>query len=147
MFSRQDYQYFKKAKEISKNSDFNKIHIGCIAVYQGNIIGVGYNSNKTHPVQKYYNKYRNNRIYCGYLAPKLHAEISCLNTIRFMDINFSKVKLYIYRSRKDQEYGLSHPCPSCMAAIKDLGIKHIYYTTNDGFAYEETENNKYEKII
>ena len=57
MFSRQDYQYFKKAKEISKNSDFNKIHIGCIAVYQGNIIGVGYNSNKTHPVQKYYNKY------------------------------------------------------------------------------------------
>lgn len=50
MFSRQDYQYFKKAKEISKNSDFNKIHIGCIAVYQGNIIGVGYNSNKTHPV-------------------------------------------------------------------------------------------------
>lgn len=67
MFSRQDYQYFKKAKEISKNSDFNKIHIGCIAVYQGNIIGVGYNSNKTHPVQKYYNKYRNNRIYCDIL--------------------------------------------------------------------------------
>lgn len=147
MFSRQDYQYFKKAKEISKNSDFNKIHIGCIAVYQGNIIGVGYNSNKTHPVQKYYSKYRNNRIYCGYLAPKLHAEISCLNTIRFMDINFSKVKLYIYRSRKDQEYGLSRPCPSCMAAIKDLGIKHIYYTTNDGFAYEEMENITYEEII
>lgn len=147
MFSRQDYQYFKKAKEISKNSDFNKIHIGCIAVYQGNIIGVGYNSNKTHPVQKYYNKYRNTRIYCGYLAPKLHAEISCLNTIRFMDINFSKVKLYIYRSRKDQEYGLSRPCPSCMAAIKDLGIKHIYYTTNDGFAYEEMENITYEEII
>ena len=147
MFSRQDYQYFKKAKEISKNSDFNKIHIGCIAVYQGNIIGVGYNSNKTHPVQKYYNTYRNNRIYCGYLAPKLHAEISCLNTIRFMDINFSKVKLYIYRSRKDQEYGLSRPCPSCMAAIKDLGIKHIYYTTNDGFAYEEMENITYEEII
>ena len=139
MFSRQDYQYFKKAKEISKNSDFNKIHIGCIAVYQGNIIGVGHNSNKTHPVQKYYNKYRNNRIYCGYLAPKLHAEISY--------INFSKVKLYIYRSRKDQEYGLSRPCPSCMAAIKDLGIKHIYYTTNDGFAYEEMENITYEEII
>lgn len=64
-----------------------------------------------------------------------------------MDINFSKVKLYIYRSRKDQEYGLSRPCPSCMAAIKDLGIKHIYYTTNDGFAYEEMENITYEEII
>lgn len=77
---------------------------------------------------------RNNNIGC--FAAKLHAEINCLNSIRHMDINFSKVKLYIYRSRCDQEYGMSRPCPSCMAAIKDLGIRHIYYTTNDGFAYE-----------
>ena len=26
-----------------------------------------------------------------------------------------------------------------MAAIKDLGIKHIYYTTNDGYGYEYVE--------
>lgn len=39
------------------------------------------------------------------------------------------------------------PCPSCMAAIKDLGIRHIYYTTNDGYAYEEVENNRLEEII
>ena len=51
-------------------------------------------------------------------------------------IDFSKVKLYIYRKRNDKPYGMSRPCPSCMAAIKDLGIKHIYYTTNEGFAYE-----------
>lgn len=76
----------------------------------------------------------NNNIGC--FAAKLHAEINCLNSIRHLDINFSKVKLYIYRSRCDQEYGMSRPCPSCMAAIKDLGIRHIYYTTNDGFAYE-----------
>lgn len=38
-------------------------------------------------------------------------------------------------------------CPSCMAAIKDLGIRHIYYTTNDGYAYEEVENNRLEEII
>ena len=31
---------------------------------------------------------------------------------------------------------MSRPCPSCMAAIKDMGIKHIYYTTNDRCAYE-----------
>ena len=52
---------------------------------------------------------------------------------------FSKVKLYIYRIRKDQPFGLSRPCPSCMAAIKDLGIKDIYYTTNDGYVYERIE--------
>ena len=64
------------------------------------------------------------------------AEINCLNSIRYLDINFSKVKLYIYRKRKSAKYGMCRPCPSCMAAIKDLGIKHVYYTTDEGFVYE-----------
>jgi hypothetical protein len=29
-----------------------------------------------------------------------------------------------------------------MAAIKDLGIRDIYYTTNDGYAYERIENRE-----
>lgn len=73
------------------------------------------------------------------MLPKLHAEINCINSIRNLDINFSKVKLYIYRIRKDQPFGLSRPYPSCMAAIKDLGIKDIYYTTNGGYVYERIE--------
>ena len=51
------------------------------------------------------------------------------------------MKLYIYRIRKDQPYGMARPCPSCMAAIKDIGIKDIYYTTNDGFSYEYLDKN------
>lgn len=87
-------------------------------------------------MQKFYNKYREQS---DTMLPKLHAEISCINSIRNLDINFTKVKLYIYRIRKDQPFGLSRPCPSCMAAIKDLGIKDIYYTTNDGYVYERLE--------
>ena len=124
--------YFKKASKIAEVSDFDKINIGCIAVYQGTIIGVGFNTNKTHPIQKKYNRYRNGEDF----IPKLHAEINCLNSIRHLDINFTKVKLYIYRKRKTAKYGMCRPCPSCMAAIKDLGIKNIYYTTNDGYVYE-----------
>lgn len=70
------------------------------------------------------------------MLPKLHAEINCINSIRHLDINFSKVKLYIYRIRRDRLFGLSRSCPSCMVAIKDLGIKDIYYTTNDGYVHE-----------
>lgn len=70
----------------------------------------------------------------------MHAEIHCLNVIRNMDINFAKVKLYIYRIRKDQEFGLAKPCATCMAAIKDLGIRQIYYTTDDGYVFEKLEN-------
>lgn len=132
MLTRSDMHYFCKASQIADFSDFAKINIGCVAVYQGNIIGVGFNTNKTHPLQKKYNRYRNGENF----TPKLHAEINCLNSIRHFNINFSKVKLYIYRKRRDIIHGMCRPCPSCMAAIKDLGIRNVYYTTNDGYVYE-----------
>ena len=134
-----DYKFFSKAKQVAQVSDFAKIHVGCVAVYQGTIIGIGCNTNKTHPIQKYYNKFREEQE-VDILLPKLHAEINCLTSIRHMGINFSKVKLYIYRIRKDSRFGMCRPCPSCMAAIRDLGIKNIYYTTNDGYVHEKLKN-------
>jgi len=136
MITKSDYKYFNKARQAAMVSDYYKTHIGCVAVYQSSIIGIGCNCNKTHPAQKFYNKYRK---YSEMMLPKLHAEISCINSIKHLDINFSKVKLYIYRIRRDQPFGLSKPCPSCMAAIKDLGIRDIYYTSNDGFVCERIE--------
>ena len=144
MIGRNDYKYFAKAKQIANESDYEKTHVGCIAVYQNKIIGSGCNSNKTHPIQKFYNQYR---FSSDSLLPKIHAEINCINSIKSLDINFSKVKLYIFRIRRDQPLGLSRPCPSCMAAIKDLGIKDIYYTTNDGFAYEKIEKDNTGGIV
>ena len=139
MFSNSDYKYFNKAHQIATISDYKKTHVGCVAVYQGQVIGLGCNCNKTHPIQKKYNRYRKPS---DSMLPKLHAEINCLNQIKHMDINFSKVKLYIYRIRKDQPFGMARPCPSCMAAIRDLGVRNIFYTTNDGYAHEKLE--KYE---
>ena len=139
MISNTDYRYFKKARQVALISDYQKVHIGCVAVYQGNIISIACNTNKTHPMQKYYNRYREES---DVMIPKLHAEINCLNQLKHLNINFSKVKLYIYRIRNDRPYGMARPCPSCMAAIRDLGIRDIYYTTNDGYAYEKLEKNK-----
>lgn len=136
-------RYFQKARQTAETSDYKRTHVGCIAVYQGNIIGIACNTNKTHPMQKYYNRYRYHP-QISYFYPKLHAEINCISSIHNLDINFSKVKLYVYRTRCDQEYGIARPCPSCMAAIKDLGIRHIYYTTDDGYAYECVENDRLE---
>lgn len=139
MLRKIDYKYFNKARNIASISDYKKQHVGCIAVYQGQVIGLGCNCNKTHPTQKFYNKYRKQS---DSMLPELHAEINCINQIKHLDINFSKVKLYIYRICNDQPFGLSRPCPSCMAAIKDLGVRDVYYTTNDGYAYEKLEKNK-----
>lgn len=143
MLRKMDFKFFDKAKQIANISDYSKVHIGCVAVYQGQIIGLGCNCNKTHPVQKFYNRYRYES---ENMLPKLHAEINCINQIKHMDINFSKVKLYIYRIRKDRPYGMSRPCPSCMAAITDLGIRDIYYTTNEGYVYERLEKYKERRV-
>ena len=138
MLNKSDYRYFTKAKMVACVSDYGKTHVGCVAVYQRRVIGLGCNCNKTHPIQKFYNRYR---IQEDFMLPKLHAEINCLNQLKNQNINFSKLKLYIYRTRKDQKHGMARPCPSCMAAIRDLGIKNIYYSTDLGFAYERLENN------
>ena len=139
MLRKADYKYFSKARQIANVSDFPRVHVGCVAVYQGQVIGIGCNCNKTHPTQKYYNRFRK---YTDDMLPKLHAEISCINSIKSLDVNFSKVKLYIYRIGKDRPFGIARPCPSCMAAIQDLGIRDIYYTTNDGYVYEKMEKYK-----
>ena len=136
MISNTDYRYFKKARQVALISDYQKVHIGCVAVYQGNIISMACNTNKTDPMQKYYNRYREES---DVMIPKLHAEINCLNQLKHLNINFSKVKLYIYRIRNDRPYGMARPCPSCMAAIRDLGIRDIYYTANDGYVHERIE--------
>lgn len=139
-----DDKYFRKARQAADISDYYKVHIGCVAVYQRNIINIACNCSKTHPAQKFYNKYR---IPSDSMLPKLHAEINCINSIKQLNINFSKVKLYIYRIRKDQPYGLARPCPSCMAAIKDLGIRNIYYTSNDGYVHERIEKCKVGGVV
>ena len=81
-----DYRYFEKAMHIAMVSDFEKVHVGCVAVYQGNIIGMACNSNKTHPVQMYYNRYRDAKDINGYFVPKMHAEISCIIDILYTQI-------------------------------------------------------------
>ena len=107
-----------------------------MAVYHDTVIGIGCNTNKTHPRQKYYNRFRDLDKESMDPMPKLHAEMMCLNAISKMDIDFSKVHLYIYRVRKDIPHGMTRPCEACMAAIKDFGIQHVHYTTDDGYAYE-----------
>lgn len=137
MITNTDFKYFEKAKQVATISDYHPVQVGCIAVYKGHIVAVACNLNKTHPIQKYYNRrYREDS---DGMMPKLHAEINCLNQLKHLNLNYSKIKLYIYRLRKDQPYGMARPCASCMAAIKDLGIRDIYYTTNDGFVYERLD--------
>lgn len=132
--TRKQKSFFEAAEAVSKSSDYPRIHIGCVATYGNHrIISSGCNSNKTHPIQKKYNK---ERFDSDYSRHSLHAEITTLLPLMKEDIDFSKVEIYTHRRRANGHLSMARPCPSCMALIKDLGIKKIWYTTEDGYACE-----------
>ena len=136
-----DLEYFRKAKEIALLSD-KRTKVGCIAVYNNRIISTGCNGSKTHPLQLEYNKYRDfdGGHTANEIKAEIHAEIGCLSRLIHYDIRWNKVKLYIYRVCRSREKGLSYPCNACMRLIKDLGIRHIYFTTDYGYAYQLITN-------
>lgn len=139
-----NFHFFYKAKKASEFSDFKRYHVGCVAVYKGYILSVGYNSNKTHPIQKIYNK---ERFSADNTPHSLHAEIAALCLIKNRsDIDWTSVDLYIYRENKKGEPRMAKPCASCIAMIKDLGIVNVYYTKDSSYAYYNTINDKEEVL-
>ncbi len=128
---------FSLARQMAAQSDFTKTHVGCLITYKGKPVASGCNTNKTHPIQKKYNRYRNQKELPTEFIPKMHAEIQAIAKLRQDGLDPRKLTVYIYRIRKDQSFGMARPCPSCMQAIKDLGIKDICYTTNTGYACEK----------
>lgn len=131
-------RFFKEAKKESFLSDYDGQHLGAVAVYGDKIIlAKAHNSNKTNTTQYFYNRYRiEQKSNIMSKPPRSHAEVNLLRKIRFLDIDFSRVSVYIYRELKNGELGMARCCPACMAALKSLGVKKICYTTDDGYAEE-----------
>lgn len=86
----------------------------------GNVLSVATNSyRKTHPKQAYYaNKFGEKDKHF------LHAEISAL-----VKAKGDPYKIVVARIGKGGALRCAMPCPICMMAIKDSGIKLIEFTT------------------
>ena len=134
-------RYFKFAREAAKESTYHGSHhfspaIGAVCVYKGSIVASACNSNKTSPLQAKYNVYR----YSGNSTlPKAHAETILLQRLRWRfgdSIQWNKVHIYLYREYADGTLAPSRPCPSCMAMLREYGVKKISYTTEEGYATE-----------
>lgn len=126
---------FQKAKAASALSDFPTHKLGAVMMLGNKVLAVGYNITKTHPIQKKYNiergydpNVRNNG--------QIHAEMMCLINTKYLDVDWSRVSLYIYREHKDHTTALAKPCPACEKAIRERGIKQVYFTT-EGIPYKK----------
>ena len=131
--------FFNAAKKCAEQSDYNgasSAKIGAVAVFRRTIIAQGRNQDKTHPLQQQYNIYRYNVNGNHYYPSKIHAEMEIISKIRYLDINFSEVEIYVYRETKSGKRAMARPCAACTKALKDLGVKKVCYTTDDGFCEE-----------
>lgn len=129
--------YFNLAKNASQYSDNKRARLGSVIIYKNKVLSVGWNTeNKTNPLQEEYNRLRGYDVDVKFTKSSLHAEFSAMLRIKHMDIDFGKAHMFIYREKKDRTTGNARPCPACMGFAKTLGIKNIYYTTSEGWAYE-----------
>ena len=132
-----DYRMIARAIDEAKGSDFHHFKTGCVITYKGHIISSAHNVEKTTPAQKYYNKARNFNNNDGDEAiHKTHAEILAIQRVSYtarIQTDWSKANIYIARIALGLPggVGLAKPCPACMEAIKDLGIRNIFYTGDD----------------
>lgn len=134
-------RYFRFAREASMKATYTGSHrfspmIGAVAIYKGSIVATSCNTNKTSPLQARYNVYR----FRAETLDKAHAEAVLVQKLRWKfgdSIDWAKVHIYLYREYRDGRLGPSRPCPSCLAMLKEIGVKHIYYTTEDGYVEEK----------
>ena len=136
MLSKKDKSYFRAAQAVSTLSDFKRVNVGAVLIYKHRIASSSCNSQRTHPLQQKLNKER----FEEETPAKLHAEVSCLlPLLGNKDIKWRDCELYVYREYKKGGLAMSRPCQSCQKLIKDLGIRIVHYTTDDGYATEEFE--------
>ena len=127
------FHYLNLAHNACFYSDNKKARLGSVIVYKNKIISVGWNlENKTNPLQEEYNRLREYDTYVKSTKSSLHAEIAAMIKIKDMNIDFNRIHLFVYRIKKDGSTGYARPCPACMGFAKNLGIKHIYYSTENG---------------
>lgn len=131
-------RFFGEAKKESRLSDYDGAHIGACAVYKDKfILARAHNTCKTNPTQFFYNRYRMDEKSDILLKPaRSHAETQLYRKIRYLDIKFKDVIIYIYRELSDGTKAMAKCCPSCERLLRDLGVKIVCYTGNNSVIEE-----------
>lgn len=127
--TKKDKRFFQIARVISQLSTHKRFKIGAIIVCKNKLISAGTNSEKSHPVQKRYDKERGFKTHHS-----CHAEIRAILNSKLSDL--SGCTIYTYRETKNKGLAMARPCAACLRMIKDYNIKIINYTTATGFCRE-----------
>lgn len=109
-------RFFELARKLAlKSPSYHKL--GCVIAHRNKVLSVGFNDmSKTHP--KANSPFKT-----------LHAEIDALIGLQRAD----GCDAYVYRELKDGTFAMAKSCAACELALRKIGIKRIFYTTNNGW--------------
>lgn len=100
------------ATQAARMSVHNR-RVGAALMFGPKLVAIGWNNDRTHPLQDTYNSMQ-------------HAELNCLIGLHKLDI--TKGVLYIVRLLRDDSRAMSKPCESCTRFLKAVGIRKVYYS-------------------
>jgi tRNA(Arg) A34 adenosine deaminase TadA len=115
-------KFFAIARKLSKHSTHSQHKMACVISRGRKIVGLGFNKSKTHP--KSMAHYQN-----------IHAEFSAI--LNGCEEDLEGCVAYVYRETKSGDLGMARPCSACYQALKRVGIKKVYYTTEQGYVEEK----------
>jgi len=118
---------FKKAQNISLNSNHHAARVGAIIMVKGCQISRACNQkDKTHPYLKKFGFFYNQ---------SLHAEMVAIFKVKNKEL-LKGATMVVYRETKNGHLAMSKPCAICHRLIKEYGFKKIIYSTAEGFVEE-----------
>ena len=115
--------YLSLAKRMALQSDSGRACHGAVLVRGGKIINAGHNKWAYSSFGKRF-RHRDKGI------STLHAELA---TVLNLDRSITQgADIYVVRVNSKCKFKMSKPCPMCETALKHVGIKRVYYTTDNG---------------
>jgi len=106
-----------KAIRLAELSDCKMRH-GAVVIKGGRVLGVGINVMKNDP----------NIVPDPKTQSSVHAECAAIRACGNTDLRGAT--LYVARIGKDGKPAMSKPCINCQKALRDRGIKKVFYTVD-----------------
>jgi deoxycytidylate deaminase len=115
-----EQMHVRRALAVASTSTMRQRHGAVVAVGK-RVLAVGVNTSRSHPLA------------CTHPQTEsaFHAEVAVLRQLRNVDL--SRATVFVGRLMRDGSPGLSKPCNYCQGAIDQAGVRHVVWTTNEGY--------------
>jgi|SRR5581483_1298042 len=116
--------FINLAKKASEKSDHHKYKMGCVIAKGNKVLGIGFNTNKTHPRSPHTYK-------------SIHAEFMAWMNAGYSDI--AGATAYVFRQQKDGTLAMAKPCECCWQFLVESGVSEVVYSFEGTYKKESLE--------